>query len=89
MPIHTFFSAESGATATSAIHNPTAAPTKACQVVISSAATVTLQASLDNSNWINLRASTASEGYSFSENWKYLRATISGNDGNVTLLMNE
>lgn len=85
---HTFFSAEA-TNATSPAHNPTDAPVKAVQVVISAAATVTLQASLDNSNWINLRASTASEGYSFSEPWIYMRATIAGNTGTVTMLMAE
>lgn len=58
------------------------------QVVITGTATCTLQASIDGSNWENLRSSTANEMYSTAEPWPFLRGSVSGySSGTVTLVM--
>lgn len=58
------------------------------QVIISDTATCKLQASIDGTNWIDLRESTASEGFSTAEPWPYVRGNVSAyTSGTVTLLM--
>lgn len=60
---------------------------RAFQVVISATATVVLQGSLDGANWFNLRTSTASEAYSTSEPWTFVRADVTWTSGTVSLFM--
>jgi hypothetical protein len=61
---------------------------KAFQVIISATATCELQASLDGTNWITLRSSTASEGYTVEAPWRRLRGNVTAyTSGTVTLLM--
>lgn len=57
-------------------------------VIISDTATCKLQASIDGANWIDLQTSTASEGYSTSEPWPYVRGNVTAyTSGTVTLMM--
>jgi len=61
---------------------------RAYQVIIETTATCALQGSLDGTNWITLRTSTASEGYSTAEPWKFVRGNVTAwTSGTVTLLM--
>lgn len=82
------FDAEAGATATSSTFYTSRddrADWRPVQAVISSAATVSLQGSLDGVNWVEIVSFTASGGEVVAL-WPFLRATIAGNDGTVTLL---
>lgn len=75
------------ATGAGASHQP-AANERTFQVIMTDTATVKLEASLDNTNWITLRTSTASEGFSTAEPWAYIRGNCTVFDTNpVTMLV--
>jgi|DEB0MinimDraft_3_1074331.scaffolds.fasta_scaffold00777_9 hypothetical protein len=57
------------------------------QILITGTATVQMQASVDNTNWVSLGAAiTASGGYESEAPWPYMRATVSSyTNGAVTV----
>lgn len=61
---------------------------RAFQVILTGTATVALKASIDGTNWITLRTSTASEGYSTDEPWPFMVGEVTAfTSGTATLLM--
>ncbi len=61
---------------------------RAYQAIITGTATVALQGSLDDVNWVTLRTSTASEGFSTKEPWAWVRANVTSyTSGAVTMIV--
>lgn len=76
-----------GATgAGTAVQNP--GRHKLFQAVISGTATVDIEGSLDNVNWVQLGQLTASGIVSDSDPWEYVRANVTAwTSGTVTVIM--
>jgi len=58
------------------------------QITITGTATVAIEASCDDSNWVTLASVTASGGYESTAPWPYVRANVTSyTSGTVTVLM--
>lgn len=87
--MQTLFDAEAGATGTSATVTTSRgdrANWRPAQAVISATATVTLQGSLNGTDWVDVKEFTASGGDVVAL-WPHMRATLADNTGTVTLMV--